>query len=46
MEMRVVFEELMRRLPDMEYSDGGPEIVPHSLVRSCVQMGVRFTPEA
>ncbi len=45
MELRVAFAELLRRLPDMEYSEGGPVIVPSSLVRSCVEMKVRFTPE-
>lgn len=46
MEMRVAFEELLRRFPDMEYTDGGPVIVPSALVRSCVQMNLRFTPES
>jgi cytochrome P450 family 142 subfamily A polypeptide 1 len=46
MEMRVAFEELLRRLPDMEYADGGPELKPSALVRSCMHMRVRFTPEA
>ncbi len=45
MEMRVAFEELLRRLPDMEYSGEGPEIVPAALVRTCRHMYVRFTPE-
>ncbi len=45
MEMRVVFEELLRRLPDMEYADGGPVLRPNALVRSCVEMRVRYTPE-
>jgi cytochrome P450 family 142 subfamily A polypeptide 1 len=47
MEMRVAFEELLRRLPDMEFADAeGAVIVPSALVRSCTQMRVRFTPEA
>jgi len=46
MEMRVAFEELLRRLPDMEYANGGPEMRCASLVRSYVHMPVRFTPEA
>ena len=46
MEMRVAFEELLRRLPDMEYARGGPEIRPSPLVHSFVQMRVRYTPEA
>ncbi|MEE9281259.1 MAG: cytochrome P450 [Myxococcota bacterium] len=45
MEMRVAFEELLRRLPDMEYSRGGPEFRPASLVRACTHMYVRYTPE-
>jgi len=46
MELRVVFQELMRRLPDMAYADGGPRLVPSSLVRTCAEMRVRYTPEA
>lgn len=46
MELRVVFEELLRRLPDMEYASGGPKLVPSSLVRTCSEMRVRYTPEA
>jgi cytochrome P450 family 142 subfamily A polypeptide 1 len=46
MEMRVAFEELLRRLPDMEYADGGPETRPSPLVRSFMHMRVRYTPEA
>lgn len=46
MEMRVAFQELLRRLPDMTYSAGGPVLKPSSLVRSCVEMRVKFTPEA
>lgn len=46
MEMRVAFEELLRRLPDMEFADAeGAVIVPSALVRSCTRMRVRFTPE-
>jgi cytochrome P450 family 142 subfamily A polypeptide 1 len=45
MEMRVVFEELLRRLPDMRYADGGPRFGPSALVRSCAEMRVRYTPE-
>jgi len=45
MEMRVAFEELLRRLPDMEYADGGPVIQPSALVRTCARMNVRYTPE-
>ena len=46
MEMRVAFEELLRRLPDMEYANEGPEMRNSSLVRSYVHIPVRFTPEA
>jgi len=46
MEMRVAFEELLRRIPDMAYTAGGPVLRPSALVRSCVRMDVRFTPEA
>ncbi len=46
MELRVVFEQLLRRLPDMEYASGGPKLVPSSLVRTCAEMRVRYTPEA
>jgi cytochrome P450 family 142 subfamily A polypeptide 1 len=45
MEMRVAFTELLRRIPDMRYATGGPVILPSALVRSCVEMKVRFTPE-
>lgn len=45
MELRVAFEELLRRLPDMEYAAGGPILRPSALVRSCVEMRVKFTPE-
>ncbi len=45
MEMRITFETLLRRLPDMEFVDSGPVLKPSALVRSCVSMPVRFTPE-
>jgi cytochrome P450 family 142 subfamily A polypeptide 1 len=45
MELRVVFEECLRRLPDIEYAGGPPRSVPSTLVRSFVAMPVRFTPE-
>ena len=45
MEMRVTFEELLRRLPDMEFADGGPVFRPSPLVRTCAKMQVRYTPE-
>jgi cytochrome P450 family 142 subfamily A polypeptide 1 len=46
MELRVAFEELLRRLPDMEYADGGPVLEPSALVRTCKRMDVRFTRES
>jgi len=45
MEMRVVFSELMRRLPDMQYAGDGPLLRPSALVRTCSEMRVRYTPE-
>ena len=45
MELRVVFEEVLRRMPDLEYAGDGPVLQPSSLVRCCVEMQVRFTPE-
>jgi cytochrome P450 family 142 subfamily A polypeptide 1 len=46
MEMRVAFEEILKRFPDMAYSRGGPEFRPSALVRSCMHMWVKYTPEA
>jgi cytochrome P450 family 142 subfamily A polypeptide 1 len=46
MEMRAVFEELLRRVPDIEYTDGGPVLQPSALVRTCTRMNVRFSPES
>ena len=45
MEMRVVFSELLRRLPDMEYAGDGPVMRPSTLVRTCSEMQVKYTPE-
>jgi cholest-4-en-3-one 26-monooxygenase len=45
MEMRVAFQELLRRLPDMRYANGGPVLRPSALVRTCSEMRVRYTPE-
>jgi cytochrome P450 len=45
MELRVVFEEVLRRMPDLEYAGDGPVLQPSSMVRCCVEMQVRFTPE-
>jgi len=44
MEMRVAFEEILRRMPDLAYAAGGPVIEPSALVRTCSEMHVRFTP--
>jgi cytochrome P450 family 142 subfamily A polypeptide 1 len=46
MELRVAIAEVLRRLPDMEYTAGGPEMVGSPLVRTCKHMYVKFTPEA
>ncbi len=46
MEMRVALEQVLIRMKDMEYADKGPVLVPSSLVRTCAEMKVRFTPEA
>jgi cytochrome P450 family 142 subfamily A polypeptide 1 len=45
MEMRVGLEQLLQRIPDMEYAAGGPEMSPSALVRTMLHMQVRFTPE-
>lgn len=46
MEMRVAIAEVLRRLPDMSYSAGGPELGSSALVRSVKHLHVRFTPES
>ncbi|MDJ0868760.1 MAG: cytochrome P450 [Myxococcota bacterium] len=46
MEMRVAFEQILERFPDMEYAAGGPVMKPSALVRTCARMDVRYTPEA
>jgi len=46
MEIRVMLEEILRRMPDMEYVDGPPSVHPSLLVRSFTHMPVRFTPTA
>jgi hypothetical protein len=46
MEGCVALEQVLRRLPDMEYATAGPVLIPSRLVRTCAEMGVRFTPEA
>jgi cytochrome P450 family 142 subfamily A polypeptide 1 len=46
MEIRVMLEEILNRMPDMEYSDGPPTVHPSLLVRSFTHMPVKFTPAA
>jgi cytochrome P450 family 142 subfamily A polypeptide 1 len=45
MELRVAFRELLRRTPDMSYTNGGPVMAPSALVRSFQHMEVTFSPE-
>lgn len=45
MEMRVVLEEVLRRMPDAAFADDeGAVMRPSALVRSCTRMNLRFTP--
>ena len=46
MEMRVALEQVLLRMKDMEYAGDGPVLAPSSLVRTCSEMNVKFTPEA
>lgn len=46
MEIRVLLEEILRRMPDMTYSEGPPKMHPSLLVRSFTHMPVKFTPTA
>jgi cytochrome P450 family 142 subfamily A polypeptide 1 len=46
MEMRVALNELLRRIPNMDYTAGGPEMGSSALVRSVQHMHVKFAPEA
>jgi cytochrome P450 family 142 subfamily A polypeptide 1 len=46
MEIRVVLEEVLRRIPDLRYTNGRPSMHPSTLVRSFTHMPVSFTPEA
>ncbi len=46
MEIRVMLEEILNRMPDMEYADGPPKTHPSLLVRSFTHMPVKFTPTA
>ena len=46
MELRVALEQVLPRMRDIEYADAmGAVVYPSSLVRNCVSMQVRFTPE-
>ena len=45
MEMRVVFEQVLLRMPDISYAGNGPVLHPSALVRSVSEMLVRYTPE-
>lgn len=45
MELRVVFDEVLRRMPDIAYAGDGPVLQPSALVRTCAEMKVTFTPE-
>jgi cytochrome P450 family 142 subfamily A polypeptide 1 len=45
MELRVAFEEILRRLRGARYAGAGPVMKPSALVRTCVEMRVRFEPE-
>lgn len=46
MELRIAFDELLKRIPDMTYAEGGPVMAPSALVRSFQHMFVRFRPTA
>ena len=46
MEMRVVFDEVLRRLPDARFATAaGAVLRPSALVRACTEMDLVFTPE-
>ncbi len=45
MEIRVVLEEVLSRISDLEYTDGPPKLHLSTLVRGFTSMPVRFTPE-
>jgi cytochrome P450 len=46
MELRVAFNELLRRIPDMRYASDGPVMGSSALVRSVQHMHVHYTPES
>jgi cholest-4-en-3-one 26-monooxygenase len=46
LEIRVMFEELLRRMPDWELADPGePQIVPATFTRGYDRIRISFTPE-
>ena len=46
LEIRVTFEEIVRRFPDMHVPPGfSPRYGPHTLVRALESLPVQFTPE-
>jgi len=46
LEIRVLFEELLRRMPDWELADPGePRIVPATFTRAYDRIRIRFTPD-
>jgi cytochrome P450 family 142 subfamily A polypeptide 1 len=47
LEIRVLFEEIARRFPDMHVVPGSvPEYIPHALVHSIERLPVEYTPES
>lgn len=46
MEMRVTFTNLLKRLPDMQFANGGATLENNPLVRTCSKMEVTYTPES
>ena len=46
LELRVVFEELLRRLPDLRVAPGAqPRWVPNAFTRGLASLELEFTPE-
>jgi hypothetical protein len=44
--LRIAFEELLRRLPDIEPDPDRPSISNTAQVRGVLELHTRFTPEA
>jgi cytochrome P450 family 142 subfamily A polypeptide 1 len=45
LEIRVLFEEMLRRMPDWELVDPGePQIIPATFARSYDRIRIRYTP--